>query len=389
MMQVYEQEDVGILFWKGRENALSFPIVEKGIDLFMQAVFEYLGKFVKIGWKIGLMLAGLVVLTALVWQGIAASGNPDPTVAHISRGAAIVDTGLLVFREGLETILVLSAITASMMGTNQAYRRPIAAGAGGGFLATVMTWFIAVGILSGLTQSIPALDIQAATGLLAIIVLLVIMNWFFHKVYWTSWISLHNRRKRDLLKNAADSSKSRSRLLGGLALLGFSSVYREGFEVVLFLQNLRLQVGSFIVLQGVLIGLFFTAIVGILTFVAHHHLPYKKMLILTGIMLGVVLLVMIGEETQEMQLAAWIPTTHLNWPIPDWMGLWFSVFPTVETVVSQLLAAFLVIGSYFLARYMQVWRPLRLGTTPAQRPETAPIMTQHEASVSVPARKGI
>lgn len=354
----------------------------------MQTVFESLGKFVKIGWKIGLMLAGLAVLTALVWQGITASGNPDPTVAHISRGAAIVDTGLLVFREGLETILVLSAITASMIGTNQAYRRPIAAGAGGGFLATVITWFIAVGILSRLTQSIPALDIQAATGLLAIIVLLVIMNWFFHKVYWTGWISLHNRRKRTLLKNAADSSKSRSRLLGGLALLGFSSVYREGFEVVLFLQNLRLQVGSFVVLQGVLVGLFFTTIVGILTFVAHHHLPYKKMLVLTGVMLGVVLLVMIGEEAQEMQLAAWIPTTHLNWPIPDWMGLWFSVFPTAETLVSQLFAAVLVIGSYFLSRYIQVWRPLRLGATPAQRPETAPITTVSEASVRVPVQKG-
>src|SRR5260370_31670926 len=201
----------------------------------MQTAFESLSKPVKIGWKIILVLAGLAVLTALVWHGITASGNPDPTVAHISRGAAILDTGLLVFREGLEMILVLSAITASMMGAHHAYRRPIAAGAGGGFLATVITWFIAVGILSSLTHSIRALEIQAATGLLAIIVLLVIMNWFFHKVYWTGWISMHNRRKRDLLKNALDPSKSQSRLLWWVALLGFSSVDREGFGGVLFL----------------------------------------------------------------------------------------------------------------------------------------------------------
>jgi high-affinity iron transporter len=345
---------------------------QKGFDVFMNTSLESISKYLRVGWKIGLALAGLVVLTALVWQGITASGNPDPTVAHIGRGAAILDTGLLVFREGLEMILVLSAITASMMGTHQSYRRPIAAGAGGGFLATVVTWFIAVGILSNLSQNIPALDIQAGTGLLAIIVLLIIMNWFFHKVYWTGWISLHNRRKRDLLNDAANASSSRSRLLLGLALLGFSSVYREGFEVVLFLQSLRLQVGSFVVLQGVLVGLFFTAIVGILTFVAHHRLPYKKMLVFTGVMLGIVLLVMIGEQAQEMQLAGWISTTHLNWPIPDWMGLWFSVFPTVETLVSQVLAAILVIGSYFLARYMRVWRPLQLGATPAQRPEQVP-----------------
>src|SRR2546421_12556002 len=92
---------------------IGISVVTRGIDLFMQTAFEPVNKFVKIGWKFVLVLAGLAVLTALVWQGITASGNPDPTVAHISRGAAIVDTGLLVFREGLEMILVLSAITPS------------------------------------------------------------------------------------------------------------------------------------------------------------------------------------------------------------------------------------------------------------------------------------
>jgi hypothetical protein len=40
----------------------------------------------------------------------------------------------------------------------------------------------------------------------------------------------------------------------GLVALGFSSVYREGFEVVLFLQNLQLQAGTPTVLEGVAIG---------------------------------------------------------------------------------------------------------------------------------------
>jgi high-affinity iron transporter len=70
-------------------------------------------------------------------------------------------------------------------------------------------------------------------------------------------------------------------------------------------------------------------------------------------MLGLVLLVMVGEQAQEMQLARWLPTTPiapLDGVIPGWMGLWFAVFPTVETLAAQLLAAALVVGSYFLAR---------------------------------------
>jgi high-affinity iron transporter len=59
---------------------------------------------------------------------------------------------------------------------------------------------------------------------------------------------------------------------------------------------------------------------------------------------------MVGEQVQEMQQANWISTTALNIPMPEWMNLWFGVFPTAESLGSQLLAAILVIGSYFLAR---------------------------------------
>ena len=70
-------------------------------------------------------------------------------------------------------------------------------------------------------------------------------------------------------------------------------------------------------------------------------------------MLGFVLLVMVGEQAQEMQLAGWIPTTKLDWlanVVPDWMGVWFAVYPTIETLADQLIAAFLVMGSYYAAR---------------------------------------
>ncbi len=297
--------------------------------------------------------AALVVIAVLVWQGITSHGNPNPTAENVSRGAAILNTGVLVFREGLECILVLSAITASMVGANRVHRQPVAWGAGVGLIATIVTWFAAIAIVGDLTENFSALHVQAATGLLAIVVLLVVMNWFFHKLYWGGWIGLHNKRKRRLLQGAESRELAAGRLLWGMGLLGFSSLYREGFEVVLFLQSYRLKLGSEIVLQGVMWGLLFTSIVAVLTFIAHQKLPYRRMLVLTGIMLGVVLLVMVGEEAQEMQLAHWIPTTQMGGlanVIPGWMGLWFSIFPTVETLAAQAIAATIVIGSYWLAR---------------------------------------
>jgi high-affinity iron transporter len=307
----------------------------------------------RLTFRILLLLAALIVAGVLVWQGITSGGNPDPTAPNTSPTAALLNIAVLVFREGLECILVLSAITASMTGNKQAHRRPVMAGAGIGFIATIITWFIAVGIVSNLTGSVSALNLQAATGLLAVVVLLVIMNWFFHKIYWGGWMTMHHRRKRNLLESADGPETSKASLLWGLGLLGFTSLYREGFEVVLFLQSYYLRLGGVAVLLGALLGLFFTGLVALLTFVAHRKLPYRKMLVFTGILLGVVLLVMVGEQAQEMQLAHWISTTPVAWlenVIPPWMGLWFSIFPTVETLAAQALAAGIVIGSYFLAR---------------------------------------
>jgi high-affinity iron transporter len=298
-----------------------------------------------------LSLGVAAVAAVLVLQVLRTGGLPNP-MAHGDFGARVLDIAVLVFREGLECILVLAAVTANMVGTKRSYQKPVAAGALGAFAATLITWFVAVGIIESLTDNVSALNLQAATGLIAIIVLLVVMNWFFHKVYWTGWISMHSQKKTQLMKES-----STAKLWLGLALLGFSSVYREGFEVVLFLQSYRLKLGIGPVLSGVGIGFALTLVVGALTFIAHRRLPYRRMLVLTGVMLGLVMLVMVGEQAQEMQLANWLPTTPiagLSRFIPDWMGLWFAVFPTAETLAAQVVAGALVVGSYYLAREEQL-----------------------------------
>src|SRR5256714_14910677 len=193
--------------------------------------------------------------------------NTSPTVAFL-------DIGVLVFREGLECILVLAAITASMTGARQTHRRPVALGAGAAFGATLVTWLIAVRIVGSLMDNVPALDLQAATGLLAVIVLLVIMNWFFHKIYWGGWIRAHNRRRKSLLAAGPAEKNGQSRLWWGLILLRFTSLYREGVEVVLFLQSYNLRLGGGVVLKGALFGLLLSGMIALLTFVLHQCLTY-------------------------------------------------------------------------------------------------------------------
>jgi high-affinity iron transporter len=308
-----------------------------------------------------IIIAAVAVAAVLIWQGIEAGGNPDPTVPHTAFPVAALDIAVLVNREGLETVLVLAALVAGLRGKNYGYQRPIQAGAAVGLGATVVAWFVALTIVGDLTVSYGALAVQAATGLFAVGVLLVVMNWFFHSVYWSGWINMQTRAKRSLIAEAGQLGKNSRRVLLGLALLGFASVFREGFEVVLFLQSYYLQMGPTVVYYGAAGGLVLTLAAGYLTFLGHRRLPYRRMLVVTGILLTGVLFVMVGEEVNEMQLAGWIGTTNIPWlqGIPAWAGLWFSVFPNVETFVGQGIVLLLVAGTYFFARY-RMWKKVSL-----------------------------
>src|SRR5438034_149269 len=73
--------------------------------------------------RIGVIVAALFVTAMLIWQGVTAHGAPDPMRPNTSQTVAFLDIGILVFREGLECILVLAAITASMTGAKSITRK--------------------------------------------------------------------------------------------------------------------------------------------------------------------------------------------------------------------------------------------------------------------------
>lgn len=287
--------------------------------------------------------------------------------------AIITNSAVIVFREGLEAIVILAALMASMVGAYAAFRRSMLVGVVLATIATVITWWIAQRLM--LAFSSFGERLEAVVSLIAVGVLLLITNWFFHRVYWKDWLAGFHQRKKLLLGGAAESLLSAQAL--GFIALGFTSVYREGFETVLFLQALVLDAGPAIVMQGVALGLLATAIVGFFTFQLQTRLPYKKMLVITGILIGGVLLVMVGNTIHTMQAVGWVPISPVgSLNLPYWVSLWLGIFPTWETICGQGAAAVFVIGSYYLAEFQQKQRVRAVAREQATGLKEQPVQTK-------------
>ncbi|NOG65932.1 MAG: iron permease [Chloroflexi bacterium] len=271
-------------------------------------------------------------------QVLIGAGANEPNVI-------IFNTATIVFREGLEAVVILAALMASMVADRKKQRLPMVVGVGAALVATALTFWLAQILLSSLARF--GQRLEAVVSLIAVVVLLVILNWFFHKLYWTGWMARFHRHKKKLV------SAEVGQFLG-LALLGFSSVYREGFETVLFLQALVLDAGVAVVLEGVALGMAGVIIVGVLAFKFQTRLPYKHMLIVTGVLILTVLFMMVGNTVHLLQAVGWLPITpieHLN--TPYWLGLWFGVFPTWQGIGLQFGAVAFVIGSYYAAEMLK------------------------------------
>jgi high-affinity iron transporter len=274
----------------------------------------------------------------------------------IGKGSVVADAAVIVFREGLEAVLILAAVTASFVGERRALRKPVLFGALLGLGATAITYVVAQALVDALGDG--GLRLQAITGLLAIAVLLLVTNWFFHRVYWSEWLGRFHRRRKALEK--FDRFGFVSGQLVGFALLGLTSVYREGFETVLFLQNLQVSAGSQATVLGIAIGLAGTLVVGFVTFKLERKLPYKKMLIATGVLIGLVLAVMVGTTVHSLQGLGWVGSTPTGFALQPWWGQWLGVYATWQGIGAQLAALLAVYGSYAAARQLQGRRRRRV-----------------------------
>jgi high-affinity iron transporter len=246
----------------------------------------------------------------------------------------------IMAREGLEAVVVIAALMAGLRGAeNRRTRRLISSGAWIGVGVSLLTFWLSRTLISSLSRY--GEKLEAVISILAVIILFMVTNWVFHKYYWTGW----NAKIRSLTKASQNSSERWEWL--ALLGVGFLTVYREGFETTLFTQSLLLEGSTWPVVSGLLAGAGLIALMGVAIFYFGAKLPYRKMLVVTGVLVISIMVSFIGSGVRLFQTVGWLPIHPIEWlHLPSWVGLWFGLYPSWEGLLIPPLGLFYVAGAW-------------------------------------------
>ena len=269
---------------------------------------------------------------------VSGTGTLAPAIAFTSSFA-------IIFREGLESVLILGAIITYLEASrNTKYKKYLYYGVIGAIGATGVTWVIAAYIIeiSGANREL----IEAIAALSATAILFYVSFWVLNKIEHKKWMEFVKAKVWQ-----ATTTGSVMVFVG----LAFFTVYREGFETVLFYQAMA----GFAKYMEVYVGLGFVA--GIVSLLVIFYVMRKlgkrlPLRALFGLTMGVgayLSIAFLGNAIRELQVIELMPYTGMIGIIPRLdinVAAMTGIYPTLETVVGQviLLGIYLVAVSYVL-----------------------------------------
>ena len=250
----------------------------------------------------------------------------------------------IIFREGLESALIIGAILTYLEASRNAqYKKHVYLGIVISIIATVITWYIAQFVIeiSGASKEL----IEAIAGISAVAVLFWVSFWILNKVETKKWI--------EFVKAKVWQATTTGSVMV-FAMLSFFTVYREGFETVLFYQamlSFAKNMETFVLL-GLVLGL---AVIISVVFIIRKLGKKLPLRVLFGLTMGIgayMSIAFIGNAIREFQEVGYITTTHMFGIIPRLeinLATMTGIHPTLETAVAQIvLLSIYVVGSLYI-----------------------------------------
>lgn len=280
-----------------------------------------------------------------IQQGLDESERLVSGIGTIAPGIAFSSSFSIIFREGLESALIVGAIITYLEASrNDRFKKHVYYGIILAAGATTATWIVAEFFieLSGASREL----IEAIAGISAVAVLFWVSFWVLNKIETKKWI--------EFVKSKVWKATTTGSVMV-FVLLSFFTVYREGFETVLFYQAMLSYAKhmELFVILGMIIGL--AVIIGV-AFIVRKLGKKLPLRVLFGLTMGIgayMSITFLGNAIREFQEVGYITTTHLFGIIPRLdinLATMTGIHPTLETIIAQLilLSVYLVGSTYIL-----------------------------------------
>ena len=253
---------------------------------------------------------------------------------------------LVLIREALEALLVVAAIVAYLVKSdNKRFVKWIYLGVLVGLLGAGLVAVIFVFAFGG---SGPIQEIMEGTcALIAMGMLLWTSNWMLNKSSVEAW-NRYIRKKTEAAVADAEAAASADNVtlktVVSLAMLSFLAVFREGAETVIFYESIYTMSRD---TRGMWIGGLTAAVVLVGIFLLFRFtsvkIPIGPFFLVTSILMSVLVVVFAGGGVHSLIEGDLLPAFYLNGvPTNDWLGL----YPYVECLVAQAIAAVAVIALF-------------------------------------------
>jgi len=243
----------------------------------------------------------------------------------------------ILFREGLEAMLVIIALVAGVRQAGQLARiRDIYIGAAAALLASLMLAWAVQHLLADNTSD----TLEGVFQLFAAATLVYVSSWMTGKTQAHRW-------KGFIDAKVEAASRSRGPSIA-LALTAFLAVMREGAETIVFFQALLAGATESVERHAVMIGVIAGAIALTLTFVALRKLTYMipigAVFSVTSILLYAMAVIFAGQGIASFQESGVVNATFISGiPTVAMLGL----YPTVQTLAAQAALILLALGALF------------------------------------------
>ena len=257
----------------------------------------------------------------------------------------------ILFREGVEAVLLIAILLGSLQaGRASGYRRPLALGVAAAVAMSAVTWVLATLVLD--IAPVQRELLEGVTAVVAVAVLFLVTFWLVAQ--------LEQRRRMEFMRARVAGAIAAGSSLA-FAGLGFTAVYREGFETVLFYQALAIFADGLLewVLLGVVVAALALVGVGYAVLKLGKRLPVKQLLLGGATMLLLLSVAFAGNAVRSLQEGAWLPVTPIEagWArLPVFLAELTGIHPTRESIgVQAVLLAVYVLG----AAWVFLVRPMR------------------------------